>query len=46
MDQLNFVQRLQIANQKGYSDFDTERSSSFLSQQYLMTLRMRDTNVS
>ena len=27
MDQLNFVQQLQIANQKGYSDFDTGRSS-------------------
>ena len=45
MDQLNFVQRLQIANQKGYSDFDTESSSSFLSQQYLTSLRMRHANV-
>ena len=27
MAQLNFVQRLQIANQKRYSDFNTRRSS-------------------
>ena len=26
MVQLNFVQRLQIANQKGYSNFDTRRA--------------------
>ena len=26
MAQLNFVQRLQIANQKGYSNFDTRRA--------------------
>ena len=32
MEQLNFVQWLQISNQKEYSDFDTGRSSSFLSQ--------------
>ena len=27
MDQLNFIQRLQIANQEGYSDFDTGHTS-------------------
>ena len=45
MGQLNFVQRLQIANQKGCSDFDTARTSLFLSQKYLTLLRMRRTNV-
>ena len=37
MAQLNFVQRLQIANQKGYSNFDTRTR--------LTSLRMRRTNV-
>ena len=45
MGQLNFVQRLQIANQKGCSDVDTGRTSLFLSQKYLTLLRMRRTNV-
>ena len=45
MDQLNFVQQLQITNQKGYSPFDTGRPSSFLSQQYLTSLCMHHTNV-
>ena len=45
MGQRNFVQRLQIANQKGCSDFETGRKSLFLSQKYLTLLRMRRTNV-
>ena len=35
MDRLNFVERLQIASQKGYSAFDTGRALLFLSQKYL-----------
>ena len=45
MAQFNFVQWLQVVNQDSYSDFNTRRSSWFLSQQYLTSLHMRHTNV-
>ena len=46
MAQLSFVQRLQIANQKGCFNFDNRRPrDDFLSKQYLTSLCMRRTNV-
>ena len=46
MAQLSFVQRLQIANQKGCFNFDNRRArDDFLSKQYLTSLYMRRANV-